>query len=333
MIDFQGIASFFKRYPLIGKALRWFLAGMIVVSIAIASRKLMGQLGDHLHRLNWWWLGLATILTVIYRFFNAACWSISLGAVGQPTSTRTASREWLASEACRWLPGSVWNFGSRTVLASRRGVPIQSAGAGMFVELSITIFSWVLLSALGALKFPAMLRPWNTWESIPREYVVAATTALLVITAIAGFLMRSLIARKAIVLRERLREVTKIRPSSPHLLGALAAYVGLGIFNGAGLIVVLLGLGAPEVPPTAVIGANAIAWLIGFFAIFAPGGLVIREGALAALLSPWLPIELGILVATTWRLVQIAAELLSLAALGLKPGESRQEARLDSVFE
>ena len=65
-----------------------------------------------------------------------------------------------------------------------------------------------------------------------------------------------------------------------------------------------------SIPWLVVIAANAVAWLVGFFAIFAPGGLVVREGTLALILSPWLPAEQAIAAAIVWRLVQIAAELM-----------------------
>jgi len=68
-----------------------------------------------------------------------------------------------------------------------------------------------------------------------------------------------------------------------------------------------------NVPLLAVIGANAAAWLIGFFAIMAPGGLVVREGAMATLLVAWLPAEQAIAAAIIWRFLQIAVEVACMA--------------------
>jgi uncharacterized membrane protein YbhN (UPF0104 family) len=59
-----------------------------------------------------------------------------------------------------------------------------------------------------------------------------------------------------------------------------------------------------------VIAINALAWLVGFFAFFAPAGLGVREAAFAVLFSVWLPLEQGFLVAGVWRLVQVGSEII-----------------------
>ncbi len=68
----------------------------------------------------------------------------------------------------------------------------------------------------------------------------------------------------------------------------------------------------------ALAGVNALAFVTGYLAIVAPGGLGAREAALAVLLRPFAPYGVASLVAVVSRLWMIAAELLG-ALLAVLP--------------
>jgi uncharacterized membrane protein YbhN (UPF0104 family) len=121
----------------------------------------------------------------------------------------------------------------------------------------------------------------------------------------------------------RLGELRRLPVDRLAVARAFLFYVGMGVFNGVTFLAVVRS--APDganCPTASVVAANAVAWLAGFVALFAPGGLVIREACLAALLSPWLPPGQAIMVALAWRLVQMISEVVcfvGVAAWGL-PG-------------
>jgi glycosyltransferase 2 family protein len=99
------------------------------------------------------------------------------------------------------------------------------------------------------------------------------------------------------------------RHGGPMLLHSFLFYVAKALFNGAILLIIIWSVpDGASCPASAVIAANALAWLVGFFAIFAPGGLVVRETCLATLLAQWMLPEGAIAVALAWRLVQIVSE-------------------------
>jgi uncharacterized membrane protein YbhN (UPF0104 family) len=95
----------------------------------------------------------------------------------------------------------------------------------------------------------------------------------------------------------------------PDLFMSLLFYIAMGLLNGATLVVIVRSFpGGGDCPISAVIAANAVAWLVGFFALFAPGGLILREACLASLLAPWMTPGHAIAIALAWRLIQIIAE-------------------------
>jgi hypothetical protein len=97
----------------------------------------------------------------------------------------------------------------------------------------------------------------------------------------------------------------------------------MSILNGLALAPIVRDLpGGVLCPMGAMIGANAVAWIVGFLTPVAPGGLVVREACLASLLAPWLGLENAVTAALAWRLIQIAVEVCTfavVATLGIEP--------------
>jgi hypothetical protein len=303
------------------------VGALVLASIAGAGRQLMGSVSGSAARFEWLPMAVALAATIGYRVANAAAWGLILRAIDQRLPTLRATRIWLLSEACRWLPGGVWNLGSRAALASRAGVPVAAVGSSLGLELLVTIASWTLLALVGLSWFPEALELVRSRLEGGGPVVVIGVGLAAAATVLAGLLPKVADRLRGAV--DRLRLAVLKRPRWLPMAGAFASYTFLGAINGLAFLLVIRAV-APrsDVPALAVIGVNAAAWLIGFFAVFAPGGLVVREGAAAALLVAWLPLETGLLAAAAWRLVQIASELACLGPLALRrrarPGQASQ---------
>jgi uncharacterized membrane protein YbhN (UPF0104 family) len=99
-----------------------------------------------------------------------------------------------------------------------------------------------------------------------------------------------------------------------------------------GFWLILTGMGyGHAVSPALAICANAIGWLIGFFAIGVPGGIGVREAGTALFLAPVMPWQEAVLAGILWRVVQIVAELASLVPW-LFVRESGESAKVDSLI-
>jgi uncharacterized membrane protein YbhN (UPF0104 family) len=98
------------------------------------------------------------------------------------------------------------------------------------------------------------------------------------------------------------------------LVATFAFFTALCFLNGVAFLVVLEA--TCDTPPSllATIGINAAGWLLGFFAFFAPAGLGVREGGMAAMLAPLMPVDAAVVGVLLWRLIQVVVELLCLAA-------------------
>lgn len=286
-------------------------------------------------------IAAAVVLCLLHRLVNAAGWGLVLRSLGEPVRTVAAIRIWLASEACRWLPGSLWSFGSRGVLASVRGVPTPTVAFSLLVELVIVVMAWGVVAVLGLryLQLPHWLmeRLSAAGEafaalSSPQLAALIAVTVMVVAWVCRSLLRGSLSSRFAVF-----QALGGPRPQPAKLALTFGFFVLMSFANGLILEVIVNGMpGGGSSPRMGLIAANAIAWLIGFFAIFAPGGLVVREVCLAGLLSAWMPAEQALTVALAWRLVQILAELIGftiVAATGLPKELRHQRSESEGSFD
>jgi uncharacterized membrane protein YbhN (UPF0104 family) len=94
----------------------------------------------------------------------------------------------------------------------------------------------------------------------------------------------------------------------------LAYFTALCVLNGAAFLAVLRAVGDASPGLVAATGVNAAGWLVGFFAFFAPAGLGVREGGMAAMLAPLMPVDAAIVGVLLWRLVQLLVEAACLGA-------------------
>jgi hypothetical protein len=198
------------------------------------------------------------------------------------------------------------------VLASRRGVPGGIVAASLVLEILVTTAGWLAVTTLGwgSLRAPCHDDVNKLRGLIDTSQAIGTLVALAV--AICYLASRSSRLRSRLTgLATKLALPRHMSLDLRQLVKAVLFYAVMAVFSGAAfLLIVRSEPSGAAVPAGAVIAANAVAWLAGFFALFAPGGLVVREACLVALLSPWMPAETALVVALAWRLVQIVAEVL-----------------------
>jgi hypothetical protein len=210
-------------------------------------------------------LATALGLSLIHRVINAAGWGLVLRAMSQSLRTDTGIRLWPASEACRWLPGSLWSYGSRAFLATRYGVPLRTATASLVLEIVVTVAGWVAVAGIG----------WGSLRRSVHEVLAhlpdanQPTLAIGAVAVVTATLAVGLFVGRSSRLQSRLTrcfaQLGSLRQSRLDPLGLGAAclfYFVMGIFNG--LIFLVLVRAAPcgaTVPAVAAIASNAVGWL------------------------------------------------------------------------
>ncbi|MCE9548035.1 MAG: flippase-like domain-containing protein [Planctomycetia bacterium] len=282
----------------------------LVPALATLLGKISGRLGEF--RLSW--ILFAFALTLVYWPVNAYVWNMVLKAMGHALPAGTAIRIWLTTQTCRWLPGGVWHYGSRTLHAVSHGIPSTVAVASMALEMLLTIAAWAVICLPGLAYYGNHALRVDGIFSTRMIAIIAVGGLLLVLMGSAVFLPWWGLPERRRAMLERFASLRMARPRAIPSLACLAAYVALSLVNGVAFYAVI-GAVAPDhhVPFLAALSANAIAWIAGLFAVMAPGGLVVREATLVLQLSLWMPAPVAVVVAVLWRLVQLSVELVCVA--------------------
>lgn len=279
--------------------------------------------------LDFAWLGAAFAICLVYRIVNACGWPLVLGALRFHLPIGRGVKIWLVSETMRWLPGSIWGFYSRVHEARKAGVPAATASMSLPLELILTIAAWGI-TAVAGLGSSGVLLEWMSHLSAPRLLAAGGAVAGLgvLVAVLALRFPENRYARKARGFGADLRSVLSAGPRLSYLAATFVLFLVLCVVNGLAFYALIRAFTDAAPSMATVIGINSVGWLVGFFAICAPGGLGVREGGMTALLAPLVPLEVAIGSVIVWRLMQIVVEVACLAACLLPAGVRIARSRL-----
>lgn len=202
---------------------------------------------------------------------NAAFWTLALRSMGQQPRYTTVLHVSARALLTRYVPGGIWYAAGRGTLLRRHGIPMAASATAGGLELALgapmaVVVGMVLLAVAGEL---------TAWLA------VVAAIALLVVLTVGGSLIGRLMARWA---RRKGNEAPSIPPSATllRLAAVLVVYwLAIGTLFWAYLEVV----GPTALQWGRTVGAFGVSWGIGFFALFAPQGIGVFEGALVTVLD------------------------------------------------
>ncbi len=252
-------------------------------------------------------LTLALFLATAALLLTGALWTWLYRGAGGRVGTLEGVAAWLGSNLGRYLPGKIWQLtGLAAYVRGRGGSPaaaLATSLAGQAIVLGVGLAFGLGLAGLGP---SGALRGWR----------LAALAALLVALA-HPVVVRWLTRTGARLLREA--EVPAVRLGLGRIAGAVLIAVGVWSLHGLGLWGLARGLAGPlPFGPAEAAGVFAASYVAGYLVLIAPGGLVVREGAMTALMAAaGLPVGVAAVLAVAARLWLTAAELLAFAAVAV----------------
>jgi len=239
---------------------------------------------DRIWDMNWSRVAIASLAFAAYLFvFRALVWRRLLKNFGYKLPVWPVTRIWSTSELARYLPGSVWQVVGRVYLIKPYGVRGSICSTSQIMELSLYLLA-NLIVALGALTFLG----WKSFEGAAKGWMIVAAILVPLLSlalhpkvfyAIAD---RILVALKKPPVQKRMRWKSLIDLLLWNVIGL--AVQGLAIY----LVVAEL-LQLPIAKWWVVAGAYCLAWCAGFLAVWAPGGLGVREAVFIAAMSFAIP--------------------------------------------
>jgi len=287
------------------------------LAVRLAAVVLLGFLAFRLTQLwnrdpvdfsaaNGWLLALASGLSLVAVVSYGLVWPHILRRIGT-TPPRDALRIFLQSQLGKYVPGSVWQYAGRIGLARDRGIPARVTILSLAIEVGGSVI------AAGAIAM----------------FVLPVFVALpLAVAGLVGVVFIGSSTRVQRLFRPAIRLVARAVPSElvdmqvvyGRLPGITLLYIPVWLVYG--LAFWLTGRALFSLPAHEVLffaGAFAIGWLVGMAAVFAPGGIGVREAVLVALLAPRIGQREALVLAGASRLLLTAADLAGGGAALLLP--------------
>jgi len=262
-----------------------------------------------INAIQWPLFAMSFALLFIGQALQSQLAWITQHFLGRPIEPARIYRIWFFSQVTKYIPGSLWQVATRSVMYIRQGSSIAEASTATVWELLATITGSLIVCIFSV--------------TARAEWLLVSLSAFaLVVPAIAFFMtwpwqvfarLRIQIAQRMIDLHAWLKQ-----RRYPMLFTLLLLSTVVWLIIGTGFYMLVLAF----YPNTEISWWNAlisfnIAYSIGFLFIVAPTGLGIREVVLTLLLASYIDpagLAVFVLVARFWW---IAAEGVNLAIAGV----------------
>jgi len=249
---------------------------LVAAAVFVALRVRSLWHGSHVELASVDWVALAGsfLLGAVGTAASALIWLFILDGLGVKPRLRWTGL-FFQAQLGKYIPGSIWQYAGRAAVARANGIPVRPVGISLPIESAA--------AAIAAGSMAAFLLGW--WGA-------------LLLAAVAVLLFAS-------------RRPTRSRLPALVTVEATLLYLPVWVLLTASFWLCARGLvGVPASDLTLYMGAFAVAWLAGLLAIYAPGGLGVREAVLVALLSSRIGAADALVVAAASRLMLVLVDVL-----------------------
>jgi glycosyltransferase 2 family protein len=289
------------------RAAQWAFAAVVVWYLGATLAREWSDLRSGAGAIELRWpliAGSAAVVLVTYALL-VQTWRAMLGEWGAGLGFWQAARIWSISNFGRYVPGKVWGIATMSLMAQRRGVsPVAAAGSSVIVNLVSTVTGFLVVFATGAQVF-RLAGGGRRTGFLAAALLAAALLSLPYLLPLLGRLGARLTGRQISV---------PAVPARAIWLAAAGTAVAWVLYGVAFQLFCGGVLGRATGAASAYIAVYTGSYLLGFLALFAPGGLGVRELAMQATL-----VELGLANSAQAVVVAIASRLW-LTVLEIVPG-------------
>jgi hypothetical protein len=282
------------------KALMVLMAAAVLAGLALAISSQWSKLPDVQWHFKAGWLVVSVAALIAFQWLHSQLWVVMIHWLGSPLPAPRGRAVWSITLLGRYVPTNLALAASRMALAEREGVPKRISAASLVYELAFTTAGAAIVGAYFVITLPGL-------EGVPARWLVlavpAVTLALLdpaVFHRLADAMLRRLgrgrLPRS--LGRRQVLEMTLLFSAS-FLVAGFAVYAFAEAVHGV-----------PTGDAGTAIGSYAVGFAASVLAFVLPGGLGAREAAMAAALSPILPVTVALAVAVGVRLAQMGVEVL-----------------------
>lgn len=255
---------------------------------------------------RWGLVALSGVVFLATYALLVEVWRRMLAAWNARLPYWTAARIWCVSNLLRYVPGKVWQIGVM-------GLMSQQSGVSAVASTSSAILNTIVSIAAGI--FVAMVTGWRVLDVLSAGHATAGFIILGVVGL--GFIALPFLLPRIVAFAARATgrpaELGPLPMSAVWIavVGNLVAWIMYGV---AFQLFVAGVIGSAPGSTLGYVAAYASSYVLGYLALVVPGGLVVRESAIATTLP-----VLGLSTAAQGLLIAVASRLW-LTVLEVVPG-------------
>lgn len=249
-----------------------------------------------LSNLHYGYVLPALLVTIVSLFIPVFAWKYLLRALGANLKISKAMRIWFISNLGRYIPGKVWQISGLIVMSNKEGITKKVSSISV-------IYSQIVANLIG-LSLGIFLFVKDEEKTTHTLMFVGVLIAL----AILPFIINKL-AILALSILKKPKETFEVS------YGKFIIYVFMQLVNwivmGTAFILFINIFTELSIfdNPTALF-ILPISWTLGLLAIFAPGGIGVREGIMTMYLSMFINPGLAAVIPWIYRIWLTVFELL-----------------------
>lgn len=320
-----SMAAFFRR---LWPVLKWLLFALVIAFVGRRAWELWREGSVGSVTIHWPWLLASGGCYLIGWLPSVLFWHRLIHRLGGSSNRLDVAQSFFAGHLGKYVPGKA------SVLLIRAGLLASRGCRPGVAALTSTYETLVCMGVGGAvgLTLAPVVWPRSVADSLPRVIhpafehplgfglsVVAVCVALVpVVAGMLGLIVRKLTPRTPSDGDEAERPY---RVDKSFLLGWCFVFVTTWLLHGLSLGCALQAVGVVTSWSDWLewTGDVSSASFLGFLAVFAPGGLGVREGVLIGLLKeqPGISQSQAVAAAVLLRGVWLAAEIVAALALGM----------------
>lgn len=248
------------------------------------------------------WRGLGSVVFLIVGFGLLPIASQqALKGMGYSINYRVAYYGFFIAQLAKYLPGGLWVVPGRMVALKKHNVGMVVSSVGVVIELALLVVAGIVVFI--PYFFFVDLNVWHDGL-----WLVLALPLLSLVALYPPVFNTGL----RYLLNQMGHTHENIALDLRRLLHMFFIYIIFWLLAGIGFY--LLATSVQQISTIQwflFIPIYSMGWIVGFMAFLTPGGLGVREGALALFMSPFLPPPLPALIALFARLWWTVAELFS----------------------
>lgn len=293
---------------------RLWLIAFVLIALVLIGRYLYQERSavDDLLQANPAMLGVGVVAWLGYLITTVLTWRRLLGAIcGRMLDAWTCFVQIVMVNLGKYVPGKVWGFVARGSVLTRQDVDKSHIVDASIAEQFYLLFTAGLVVAGG---FAIVLGGWQAWLAVVALLPIVVTSQIWLSW---GFSIWRKVFKRA-------EQSSDTKLSASTSIEITLRYVGVWVFLGLSFGAIAIAVTGVEITPASLawfVIANTVGYVAGFIAIFAPGGIGVRESVGAGVLTSIMSLEQALIAVIVFRLFIVATELVMGALIG--PGVLR----------